>query len=150
MIELDRIDAKIIEIMIKDARSSLREIAEATGVTSNSIFKRLEKLKLKGVIVGSTVLFNPNKMEKVSAINVELKVDQSEIENVVNILREKQNVLVCLEGIGRCNVYVLLCLYQINHLDALIDEIRILPGVLNITVSGKVYETEFLTQNVDL
>lgn len=59
MRKLDKIDLKIIQILQKNARTPLKEIAVQVFLSSPSVSARIEKLEQEGVITGYTAKVNP-------------------------------------------------------------------------------------------
>lgn len=56
--KIDATDLKIIQLLQEDARKPFLEIARKLKVSGGTIHQRIEKLKEAGVIVGSKVLIN--------------------------------------------------------------------------------------------
>jgi Lrp/AsnC family transcriptional regulator for asnA, asnC and gidA len=55
---MDQSDLRILRMLLKDSRMSLSKIAKELGMSQPAAQKRIEKLKSKGIIIGSTVLLN--------------------------------------------------------------------------------------------
>ena len=55
---LDRIDFEILSLLSKNARSSNKEIAAATGLAASTCHERLKRLKKTGVLAGTHVDVN--------------------------------------------------------------------------------------------
>ncbi len=55
VVHLDTTDKKILNILIDDARTSLKDIAKKCGISSVSVLNRIKNLKAAGVIEGATV-----------------------------------------------------------------------------------------------
>ena len=55
VVDLDEMDLKILNILIKDARTRLKDIAKECGTSSVSILNRIKRLKKLQVITGSTI-----------------------------------------------------------------------------------------------
>ena len=53
---LDEVDQKILELLEKDARMSLKDIAECVFLSSTAVSTRIERLKEAGVIEGFQVV----------------------------------------------------------------------------------------------
>ncbi|MEE3304302.1 MAG: winged helix-turn-helix transcriptional regulator, partial [Candidatus Thermoplasmatota archaeon] len=53
---LDETDRSIIEVLERDARTSLRRIAEEVGVSLGTVSNRVKKLEENGVIKGYRVI----------------------------------------------------------------------------------------------
>jgi len=56
---LDRIDAKILDILQGDGRASHSAMAEAVGLSQPSVHERVKKLEQRGIIKGYTALLDP-------------------------------------------------------------------------------------------
>lgn len=59
---MDRKDLRIIEELQKDSSLSQRELAERVNLSQNACWRRLQKLNESGIIVGSTVVLNREKL----------------------------------------------------------------------------------------
>ena len=60
--ELDRTDRDIIRSLERDARMSLRSVAEEIGVSLGTVSNRLKRLEDTGVIKGYRVEIDPDKV----------------------------------------------------------------------------------------
>jgi len=58
-VELDELDARIIELLLKDARTPTAQIAEQIGLSRPAVADRVDKLERLGVIRGTTVVVDP-------------------------------------------------------------------------------------------
>jgi DNA-binding Lrp family transcriptional regulator len=50
MVKIDEVDIKILRELQKDARKSLKEIAEKVGVAEGTVYNRINKMKNAGLI----------------------------------------------------------------------------------------------------
>ncbi len=57
---LDEKDVRILEILVRDGRASLREIAKRLGISDVAVRKRIRKLESAGVIMGYTAVVDPS------------------------------------------------------------------------------------------
>lgn len=55
----DDIDRRIAAALIADGRSTLRTLAEATGLSVSAVQERVRRLEADGVIRGYTALIDP-------------------------------------------------------------------------------------------
>jgi DNA-binding Lrp family transcriptional regulator len=60
--ELDAVDARILDLLQKDASLSIAEIAERVGLSSSPAWRRIERLKKAKVIVGQVTLLDQEKL----------------------------------------------------------------------------------------
>lgn len=56
--ELDAIDTRILDLLQQDASLSIADIAEKVGLSSSPCWRRIERLKKAGVIVGQVTLLD--------------------------------------------------------------------------------------------
>lgn len=63
-VELDVLDSRILDLLLKDARTPAAQIAEQIGLSRPAVADRLEKLERQGVIRGTTVVLDPTVMGK--------------------------------------------------------------------------------------
>jgi Lrp/AsnC family transcriptional regulator for asnA, asnC and gidA len=59
---LDTTDMRILHMLLKNAKVSLAEVGAEIGISQPAARKRLEKLKKKGVVLGSTVILNERRI----------------------------------------------------------------------------------------
>ena len=59
-VELDELDRRIVDLLLKDARTPAAQIAEQIGLSRPAVADRLDKLELHSVIRGTTSVFDPN------------------------------------------------------------------------------------------
>ena len=60
---MDQIDRKIIEALQLDSSLSQRQLAEKISLSQNACWRRLQRLNQSGVIVGSTVILDREKLD---------------------------------------------------------------------------------------
>lgn len=63
-VELDVLDVRILDLLLKDARTPAAQIAEQIGLSRPAVADRLDKLERQGVIRGTTVVLDPTALGK--------------------------------------------------------------------------------------
>ncbi|MXQ55921.1 Lrp/AsnC family transcriptional regulator [Shimazuella alba] len=61
---MDAIDAKIVELLQKNARITVSQIGRLINMTQPAVGERIRKLEEKGVIQGYKVILDPEKLGK--------------------------------------------------------------------------------------
>ena len=56
--EIDETDVKILQALIRDARSKLKDIAIKCRLSSTAVKNRIDRMKKSGLIVRSVLKFN--------------------------------------------------------------------------------------------
>ncbi len=60
--ELDAIDAKILDLIQRDAALSVAEIAEKVGLSSSPCWRRIKRMEEQGIIARRVTLLNYDKL----------------------------------------------------------------------------------------
>ena len=61
-VELDDLDHRILNLLLRDGRVPASQIAEAVGLSRPAVAERIEKLERNGVVRGTTVVVDPAAM----------------------------------------------------------------------------------------
>ena len=62
--QLDRLDQKILTLLIENARYSYSEIGERIGISRVAVKARIDALEKKGIIEEYTTIINPQKSQR--------------------------------------------------------------------------------------
>lgn len=63
-VELNELDLRILNLLLKDGRTPAAQIAEQIGLSRPAVADRLDKLERQGVIRGTTAVIDPNALGK--------------------------------------------------------------------------------------
>lgn len=63
-VELDDLDLRIVEALLRDGRTPAAQIAEQIGLSRPAVADRIEKLERQGVIRGTTAVVEPRMLGK--------------------------------------------------------------------------------------
>ena len=133
--ELDRIDTTIIEMLKKNARTSLREIARKLHISPDTVSSRFEKLEKQRIIVGSTIIIDPAKIgySFITRFGIDVKPAYSSqvLENIIKI----PSVIVATKLVGQCDLIAISVIKDFQHLCRIRDTILEMPYVNNVDVS---------------
>jgi len=149
-VKLDEIDVIIIKALLKDARVGLKSIAEKCGLSPNAIHKRIHSLEASNVIVGSSTLFNPKILGDGFTVAMEITVYNENKNDIVDFIRRHPDVLMCIEGIGVCDILAIMTVSSVNELDQAKETIRRQTGVRNVETVILIEDIQFLFENLDI
>ena len=66
---MDELDSKIIQLMMRNARMPVKEIAKQVNLTSPAVSSRIHRMEQEGIIGGYTVrLHHPGENNRVQAL----------------------------------------------------------------------------------
>jgi Lrp/AsnC family leucine-responsive transcriptional regulator len=74
MYELDRIDRRILDILQRDGRISMTELAGEVGLSASPCTERVKRMERAGVISGYFARVNPEALGKTLLVFVEIKL----------------------------------------------------------------------------
>ncbi|KAF1021750.1 MAG: Leucine-responsive regulatory protein [Paracidovorax wautersii] len=74
MHELDRIDRKILDILQRDGRMSMTDLAEQVGLSASPCTERVRRLERNGVITGYHARVAPQALGRTLLVFVEIKL----------------------------------------------------------------------------
>ena len=149
-VKLDEIDVIIIKALLKDARVGLKGIAEKYGLSPNAIHKRIHNLEASEVIVGSSTLFNPKILGDGFTVAMEITVYNENKNDIVDFIRRHPDVLMCIEGIGVCDILAIVTVSSVNELDQAKETIRRQTGVRKVETVILIEDIQFLFENLDI
>jgi Lrp/AsnC family transcriptional regulator for asnA, asnC and gidA len=133
--DIDELDAKIIRLLLKDSRLSLKEIGKECGVSSVSILNRINRLKKLGVIKGSTLFANLGiyNFKTIAFIGIEAESNSS-IEEVLKFLKEYTFLIEPSISIGKFDLHALIYSKDQDDLNNRVSMVRRLTGVRKVSV----------------
>ncbi len=98
MRELDRIDLKILDILQKNARIAMTDLADKVGLSATPCTERVRRLERDGVITGYHARVNPHALGRGLLVFVEIKLSAKSgevFERVKNEIRYVPEVMEC-------------------------------------------------------
>ncbi|MBO3660519.1 winged helix-turn-helix transcriptional regulator [Acinetobacter variabilis] len=98
MRKLDRIDRMILDILQRDGRIAISELASRVNLSTTPCSERVKRLERDGIIMGYHARLNPEKLEKNLLVFLEIKLSAKSgdvFEQVALDLSEIPEVLEC-------------------------------------------------------
>lgn len=101
--ELDAVDARILDLLQRDASLSIAEIAEKVGLSSSPAWRRIERLKKAGVIQKQVTLLDQEKLgfnfEVMASVKLQLP-SRENLEKFENAVKAWPEVVDCATVTG--------------------------------------------------
>lgn len=120
---LDDIDRRLLEILIKDARISLKELAAQVGLSSPSVSERVRRLEERGVIRGFTVEIDPQALGYQLQAIVRIRPLPGKLHIVQKLIEEMPEFGECDKVTGDDCFVARLYVRSIERLDGILDHI---------------------------
>lgn len=127
---LDEIDHQILDILIENARTPFTDIAKQLVVSAGTIHVRVKKMEDEGIIKGSTLTLDYEKMGYSFIAHVGIYLDKtSKTKQVINDLKKISNITIAYITAGKYNIFCKIRAKDTTHAKEIIFEIDDIDGV---------------------
>jgi DNA-binding Lrp family transcriptional regulator len=134
-VEIDRIDNQILQLLLKDARMSLREIAKECGTSAVSVFNRIARLKETGVITGVKHFTRLEVYHFKIAAFVGIQADNNvSVDEIIRFLKEHTCLVEPSASIGKYDIHALLYAKDNDNLNQRVNMIKKIVGIQKVDV----------------
>jgi Lrp/AsnC family leucine-responsive transcriptional regulator len=120
---LNNVDQRILEVLLKDARISLKELGQQVGLSSPSVSERLHRLEERGVIRGFTVDIDPQALGYQLQAIVRIRPLPGKLQIVQKLIEDTPEFCECDKVTGEDCYVARLFVRSIAELDQVIDRI---------------------------
>ena len=119
----DDLDRRIVEILVDDARISLKDLAGRVNLSSPSVSERLLRLKERGVIRAFTADIDPRALGYTLQAIVRIRPLPGKLHVVQQLIEEIPEIAECDKVTGDDCFIARLHLRSIEQLDQILDRI---------------------------
>ncbi|QZN96289.1 Lrp/AsnC family transcriptional regulator [Symbiopectobacterium purcellii] len=95
--DLDKFDYAILQLLQKDASLSNVALAEKVNLSAPACLRRVERLKLAGLIKGTVALLNPEALNAGMVVIIGVVLDRSTPQSFADFELAAQNISGCME-----------------------------------------------------
>jgi Lrp/AsnC family leucine-responsive transcriptional regulator len=120
---LDALDKRILEILVDDARISLKDLAKQVRLSSPSVSERLRRLEERGVIRAFTIDIDPEALGYQFQAIVRIRPLPGRFPAVEELIKEIPEFSECDKVTGEDCLVGRLNLLSIEQLDQILDRI---------------------------
>ncbi len=135
MYNIDKTDVKILQALIRDARSKLKDIANECGLSSTAIKNRIDRMKKSGLIVKSVLQLNMACFECNTPLLLGVNLDPHREHDVIEFIKRQVKVGGINKTIGKYDLCLTVFAKSINELDELKYSLRKQKGVTNVELN---------------
>ncbi len=131
MYEIDHLDKKILEIVMRNARMASKDVGAACGVSRAAVHQRIQRMTEEGIITGSGYHVNPLALGYTTSAFIGLKLERGSMyRTVVPELEKIPEVVECHFTTGPYTMMIKLYARDNSHLMQLLNGlIQHIPGV---------------------
>lgn len=121
---MDAVDLKLIELLQKNARYSLKTLAEEVFLSTPAVSARIAKLEELGVITGYSAQVDPLKLGYNIKAFINLEMTPKQKKDFYPFIAACPNVLECNCVTGKYSMLIKVCYTSTLELDAFIGELQ--------------------------
>ncbi len=130
---LDEIDQKIIRVLEKDARTSLRKIAELVDVSLGTVSNRVKKMEKNGVIKGYSVILDPDEIGWELNVVIGMRIQKGRLIEIQEKIAKDARVHGVYDVTGNFDSMVIARAKNRKDLDDLSKNVLSIDGVESST-----------------
>ncbi|WP_287634222.1 Lrp/AsnC family transcriptional regulator [Accumulibacter sp.] len=128
---LDNLDQQLIELLKVNARLPVVTLAKSLGCARSTVQLRLKALEDSGVISGYTVSVKKRQQDSSIRAMVLISSDSKTEFDVIKGLTRRHEIVKLYSISGRYDLCAILMTESTQELDAVIDRIRAIKGVVD-------------------
>jgi Lrp/AsnC family transcriptional regulator for asnA, asnC and gidA len=125
--KIDETDAQILNILLKESRTSFTDLAEICQISDSAARMRYNRLKEAGIITGANMHINPKFWGYEYTVDIRVEPSLSHEEEVLAILRKKRYILDAAK-FGK-NIMGYAVLTSLDNLRSIIEEMESNPEI---------------------
>ena len=144
--KLDNIDRKIIEMLQKNARTPVKEIAKEVFLSSPAVSARIEHLEKNGLITGYHAQINPVFLGYHIKAFINLEVEPNQKKDFYPFIQSIANVIECNCVTGDYSMLIEVAFRSTMELDHFINELQ----QFGRTKTQIVFSTPVQTRGIDI
>lgn len=125
---MDKIDLKLIDLLQKNARYSLKHLAEEVFLSTPAVSSRILKLEEAGIITGYSAHVDPLKLGFNIKAFINLEMTPKQKQEFYPFIAACPNVLECNCVTGKYSMLIKVAYHTTLELDAFIGELQKFGG----------------------
>lgn len=134
--KLDAVDRRILELMQKDATLTVAEIAEQAGLSQSPCWRRIQRMRDNGIILGQVTLLNRKEIGLNAQIFAQVRLNAKGRENIEEFSEAIQGfkeVLDCYVTLGATDFILRIVAEDINAYERFFfEQLSRVPGIQEI------------------
>lgn len=129
---LDKLDQKIVSLLIENARISYSDIGEKIGISRVAVKARIQALEQRGIIEEYTTIINPQKISGAVSCYFEIETTPNCLAKVTELLNANDTVTQIYRVTGKDKLHVHAVASSAEEMEVFLHTvIDPLPGVIS-------------------
>jgi DNA-binding Lrp family transcriptional regulator len=131
----DKIDTDLLALLMDEARLSTSEIARRLGLARSTVNERIARLEEDRIILGYQAIVAADETLQETHSILYLRCDRLHCRKITEALRGYPEIRQCLSISGQFDLMCHTFTPCAEDIDALIEEIAQIPGILEVTTT---------------
>ena len=129
--EIDQLDRQILAKLVEDGKTPYTDIAKQLFVSSGTIHVRMKKLEQLGIVKGSSLIVDYQKLGYDITAFLGIHLDKSSLyDDVVDLLKQIPEIVEANYTTGMYSIFTKIVCKDTNHLrQVLHDKIQKISGI---------------------
>ena len=135
---IDAKDNEIINLLLKDARTSYSDIGEKIGLSRTAVKNRIARLERDGIIGGYRAVINPQESPEMMTFILNVETSPEHFDNARQVLAEAPETVTLIQTTGK-NIHLLaICVAEdVKTMRNFVNHIyRTVSGILAISANS--------------
>lgn len=121
---MDQTDLKIISIMQKDGRISMKELGKIVSLSPPAVAERVKRLEDIGIIERYKAVVNNSKVGKPIYVFINASIKPEKQENFLEFAKRSEEIVECHHVTGPYSMILKAYLREMSHLEELVGKIQ--------------------------
>ena len=126
---IDDTDRKIIHVLQKDGRASLRKISEEVGVALGTVSNRVNRMEHSGIITGYSVSLDPEKVGWSLNVVIGLRIEKGRLIEIQEKISRDYRICGVYDVTGDYDSMIIARAKDREDLDDLIKNVMSVDGI---------------------
>lgn len=141
---MDNYDIKILRLLNKNARITIKEISEHIHLSQPTCAERIKKLESKEIIQQYTTIINWNELGYHLATIIRIRPLPGYLQKVENIIQEMDNVMWCYKITGDDAFVCQMLIESVSELDDYLSKISQIAMTRTSVIKSTIVENRFM------
>lgn len=121
---LDITDLKIIDILQRDGRISMKDLGKTVSLSPPAVAERVKRLEEAGIIEKYKAIVNNNKVGKPICALINAAIKPEKQEKFLEFARKSQEIVECHHVTGPYSMIMKAYLREMSHLEELVGKVQ--------------------------
>jgi Lrp/AsnC family transcriptional regulator for asnA, asnC and gidA len=133
--KIDEIDTVILQMLLRDSRTSFTKIAKECHITVGAVRMRYRNLWKKGVIKGEIMMLNPHSLGYEYVVDIGVTANPGNAKDVADFLenlRQQYKHMNIVGPFGKYNLFAVVVCHNLRELNKIIADLESHPHVKQV------------------